>query len=715
MSLETAALAIGVLSGTPWDANLGSLLYDHLTEKAIPLFQAAQKERAKVQSPEQWRKRRRWIVETFKRCIGPFPERTPLNARMTGRLQRDGYVVEKVIFESRPSYYVTANLYIPTNRAFPLPGVLVPCGHSDNGKAMDTYQSVCQGLVKKGYVVLIYDPCGQGERKQYWDPEKGASRIGGPTSEHAMVGYQCYLAGINLANLMIWDSIRAIDYLCSRLEVDPGRIGCTGCSGGGTNTSWVTPLDERIKAASTVCFITTLEQRTLSTIIADPEQNPLPAIKLGLDHHDISAAVAPHALQICAAVGDFFPIEGTREAAAEARRIYEMLGIGERFNLFEAPGEHGYQQPHREATYAWMNKWLDNEDEDSQEPELHIEMDEDLWCTETGQVATSLGGETPFTVVRRYAETILPPPPILESRGQAEDYCVKIRDRSRQLIGFAHTPASVQVQVVDKQVDDGLQAERLFFESEPGMPVPCIALRPEAAGRLPAVLYLDERGKAADIEILQTLARAGFVVLAADVRGVGETASREGRSYDQPESWAQLLLGAEANCACNAFLIGTTILGLRTFDVARCVDYLVSRDDVDPSRISVIGVGDMGLVALHAGALDSRIAVTVSDGALATYRSIVFSEIYRHPPASFVPGVLAEYDLPDVAATIAPRRLAVVNPTDAMRIPLDAAEAHDAYATAVECYRLLECQDRITVQLVPEDQRAASYLQTLQR
>ena len=712
-STETAAVALAVLSGTPWGENLESLVYDHLTEKAMPLFRAAQARRAQVRTPEQWQERRRWIVETFKSCLGPFPEPTPLNPRVTGRLERDGYRVEKVIFESRPEYYVTANLYLPTGRGFPVPGVLVPCGHSDNGKAIDTYQSVCQGLVKKGYVVLIYDPPGQGERKQYWDAEKGASRIGGPTSEHSLVGYQCYLAGINLSNLMVWDSMRAIDYLCSRPEADRDRIGCTGCSGGGTNTSWVTPLDERIKVAATVCFITTLQQRTLSTLIADPEQNPLPAFKLGLDHHDMSAAVAPRALQISAALDDFFPIAGTREAAGEARRIYEMLGVGERFSLFETPGGHGYRQPHREATYAWMNKWFDKEEEGAAEPELQIEQEEDLWCTETGQVATSLGGETPFTLVREYVEGILPAKPTLDMQQQAEAYRAKIGPRVQELIGFEHQPASVEAQIVDVESLEGLRVEKLFFESEPGMPIPCLAVRPEADGPLPALIYLDERGKSADMQTVTALARGGLLVLAVDVRGVGETASRGGRGDEDPESWPRLLLGAEANCACNAFLMGTTMLGLRTFDAARCVDYLLTRDDVDPARIAVLGVGNMGLVALHAGALDARIATTITDGALATYRSIAFSEVYRHPPESFVPGVLSEYDLPNVAAIVAPRRLLMVNPSDPMRAPLELADARQAYATAFETYRLLGREDCFAVRRAPDGERAAVYLEAL--
>ncbi|PYV38650.1 MAG: hypothetical protein DMG06_25190 [Acidobacteria bacterium] len=177
----------------------------------------------------------------FLELIGDLPaERTALNPRTVGGFVRDGYLVNKVIFESLPSFYVTANLYVPTTGKPPYPAVLSPCGHTENGKAFDEYQRLYIGLVKRGYVVLSYDPLGQAERYQYWDLVTNRRRF--EFNEHGMAGIQQYLLGQNLARNRIWDGLRALDYLTSLPEVDGLRIACTGNSGGGTLTTYISML-----------------------------------------------------------------------------------------------------------------------------------------------------------------------------------------------------------------------------------------------------------------------------------------------------------------------------------------------------------------------------------------------------------------------------------------------------------------------------------------
>jgi dienelactone hydrolase len=199
---------------------------------------------------------RRRIRESF----GPEPERTPLNPRVTGTVEHDAYTIEKVIFESRPGMLVTANLYIPKGRPFPLPGVVGTCGHSDNGKAEAAYQSFSQGLARQGYVVLIYDPIGQGERLQYVN-EKLGSRIGVGVYEHLYAGNQQMLVGEFFGSWRAWDGIRALDYLLTRKEVDPKHVGVTGNSGGGTMTTWLCGVEQRWTMAAPSCFVTTFRRK----------------------------------------------------------------------------------------------------------------------------------------------------------------------------------------------------------------------------------------------------------------------------------------------------------------------------------------------------------------------------------------------------------------------------------------------------------------------
>src|SRR4030095_13965846 len=261
----------------------------------------------------------RRIRESF----GPEPERTPLNARITGIVERDAYKIEKVIFESRPEFLVTANLYVPKGRKFPLPGVVGTCGHSANGKAIEAYQSFAQGLARQGYVVLIFDPLGQGERLQYVDdnlqPKQG---IG--VSEHLLAGNQQFLVGEFLGAWRAWDGIRALDYLLTREEVDPKHIGVTGNSGGGTMTTWLCGLERRWTMAAPSCFVTTFRRNLENELPADTEQCPLRALSLGLDHSDFLAAMAPRPVILMGKEQDYFDVRGTTEAYERLRRLYRL-------------------------------------------------------------------------------------------------------------------------------------------------------------------------------------------------------------------------------------------------------------------------------------------------------------------------------------------------------------------------------------------------------
>ena len=329
------------------------------------------------------------VRERIKLSFGKLPKRTPLKPRITGVLKRDGYNVEKLIFESRPGFLVTANLYVPTRRAGSVsarsPAVVGTCGHSSNGKAAGAYQSFSQGLAKQGYVVLIYDPIGQGERSQYVDDHlKDEIRVG--TRQHLHAGNQQFLVGEFLGTWRAWDGIRALDYLRTRKEVDPKRIGVTGNSGGGTMTTWLCGVEQRWSMAAPSCFVTTFRRNMENELPADTEQCPPRALALGLDHDDFIAAMAPKPVILLAKEKDFFDVRGSEEAYARLKRLYKLLGHEENIALFTGPTAHGYSQENREAMYRWFNK-ATGVSKAKKEPALKLEKDEDLWCTPKGQVA----------------------------------------------------------------------------------------------------------------------------------------------------------------------------------------------------------------------------------------------------------------------------------------------------------------------------------------
>ncbi len=247
----------------------------------------------------------------FLQSLGDLPVRTPLNTHVVGTLRRDGYHVEKVIFESRPGHHVTANFYVPHGKP-PYPGVLLPCGHSDNGKAYEQYQRVAILLAKSGMAVLCYDPIGQGERYQRLD-DQGKPVVRG-TTEHTMAGIGALLVGRQEASYRIWDGLRALDYLAGRPEVDPRRLGCTGNSGGGTLTAYLMALDDRIAVAAPSCYITSLERLFATIGPQDAEQNITGQVAAGMEH------------------ADYLTLRGA-EADADDRRHPRLL---------RHPGELGY-------------------------------------------------------------------------------------------------------------------------------------------------------------------------------------------------------------------------------------------------------------------------------------------------------------------------------------------------------------------------------------
>ena len=325
------------------------------------------------------------VRQKILQSLGPFPERTPLNARITGVLQRDKYRIEKVIFESRPNFPVTANLYLPNvSDGMQVAGVVGTCGHSTNGKAAEAYQSFAQGLARLGYACLIFDPIGQGERLQYPD-ENHNSKIGVGVREHIQCGNQQLLVGEYLSMWRAWDGIRALDYLMSRPEVDLNYFGVTGNSGGGTMTTWLCGVEQRWTMAAPACFVTTFLHNAENELPADTEQCPPRVLSLGLEHEDFLAAFAPKPIVILAKERDFFDVRGSQEAYDRLKHLYTLLGKPENIHVHIGPSDHGYSIENREAMYGWFHQATRSEREQS-EPQIVLESDADLWCTKTGQV-----------------------------------------------------------------------------------------------------------------------------------------------------------------------------------------------------------------------------------------------------------------------------------------------------------------------------------------
>jgi dienelactone hydrolase len=588
------------------------------------------------------------VREQILKNIGGLPAKTPLNARTVGVLDRGKYRIEKVIFESQPRFYVTANLYIPNGGTGPYPAILFPLGHEAGAKAHEAWQYVLGSFATKGFVALAWDPLGQGERSQFFDADTRASRLVASTREHSMLGVQAFLSGDNVARYFIHDGIRALDYLASRKEVDANRIGVTGNSGGGTMTTYLAALDDRLKVAAPSCYITSWKSLITQLGPQDAEQNLPPWLSTGFDFPDLIYAFQLKPYLVLSAIRDFFPIGGARATYATAKSVYERAGAGDRIAMVEADDGHGYTKPRRLAAYAWMSRWLANREDDGVEPDIQLATEQELQCTTTGQVATSLGGESVFTLNQARAK-----------QGRSGSLsAAQVIARARELSGFSAATAPPAVNRYGTLNRAGYRIEKLTYESEPGIVIPAVLAIPERAAGGEAVLVADCAGKSASASLIDRLAREGKVVLAADIRACGELSERGPRGVDP---W----YGDYRNITA-ALHLGRTMAGVRARDITAGVDLLLARRDLGVRQVTAHGVGHASLPALLATAFDTRIAAAELDGLLQSYQAVAGTRLHRRAYEQVLPGALRHFDIEDLVRAVAPRRVTVHRYVDAM-------------------------------------------------
>ena len=685
------------LSGAPGVELLppGTALPDYSRDLVSYLVREAHEARERrqqiiraVTTRDQAVERQKTVVKELWTMLGGPLERTPLNPRVTGIVERSGYRIEKVAFESRPRLYVTANLYLP-DRPGRRPAILGPLGHSLPGKAWPTYQKVFSNLARKGYVVLAYDPFGQGERIEYPGAAPGQTTLGGGgTVEHEHAGRRLILIGANFGLFRAWDGIRALDYLLTRPEVDPDRVGCCGQSGGGTLTQFLAALDDRIKAA----VVSEGNTQNLANDDVEPpgaaddaEQNVVPGLARGIDRADLLYAFAPKPLLMTVTLHDaghtYSPeyVSSGVDLLNEYRHVYGLFGAADRVSLQASAQQHGYVYEMRRATYAWFNRWLDVTDADDGESSQAVERDRDLYVTPTGFVTTSFGGETALSLTRQLAASVATPAAL-----GADD----VRARIRRVLGIDESPASApSSRVLARIAKPGYRAEYFELASDREIRIPGWLLTPDnATASTPTVLYLGEGtawGSVAEDAFAERLCAAGRCRVAViDVRGRGDLATaypERGRAY------YSYRVTNEAYITWFTLWLGKPLVGGQVFDVLRTLDYLRSRDDVPADTISLMGDGPHGVVALFAGALDARVRGVALRQSITDYRSLATADRYTQPFGIYAYGLLKELDLPQVAGALAPRPVMLVNPVGPSGEPA-AREATDLYRGAANVH-----------------------------
>jgi cephalosporin-C deacetylase-like acetyl esterase len=641
------------------------------------------------------------------KLIGGQFEKTPLKPKIVGTIDRSDYRIEKVIFESLPEVFVTANFYVPKTHKPPYPGIIVPLGHSNNGKSFYYYQYVCQSLARKGYAVLPFDPFGQGERLQFLDPRTGKG-LYGPTGEHDHAGRPMLLFGSQFEQYRTWDGIRAVDYLLSRPEVDPERIGCTGQSGGGTMTMWLAALDTRIKVAAAgdgmnenVAGPNYLPPGAVD----DSEQNIVGSLPEGIDRGDLFLACAPRPMLIMHSLTDagltYSPtyIEGTREIYDEALAGYKLMGATDKVKLFGSPLPHAFDFFNRRETYAWFNRWLGSQEWGTADAPYDESPPGTLHCTTTGQVLTSLGGRSVIDLNTERMRQVAPTnAPVL----------AQAQKTLRELLGLPATRTPLNPRIISSnQWMDDVTVDEFEFYSEPQVRVTGWFLKPGEGGpSFPTVVFVSEGGKnhiLYETSEISRLVRKGVAVCAIDLRGLGVSTPHEPPAG--PLFYGDDDEPLHERYAWTCFCLGKPLLGQRVWDFLRCIDYLRSRRDVDAGRIAGLGEGGAALAVLLSAVLDARLHSMLLDHPVATYASIVESKAYSLDLTWFLFDVLNHFDLPDLTALVAPRPCWILNATNAQGEALAESEVQHLYRNAAGQFKNLGAGEQIRFVVRPEHEK----------
>ena len=667
------------------------------------------------------RSRIKKIRATVWELIGGQFEKTPLKPKIVGTIDRGAYRIKKVIFESRPEVFVTANLYIPSRHHSPYPGIILPLGHAiEEGKSHRSYQYVAQTLARIGYVVLAFDPFGQGERLQYLDPRTGKQlRVMG--GEHSEAGRPMLLFGSQFEQYRSWDCIRAVDYLLSRPEVDPERIGCTGQSGGGTMTMWMTALEPRIKVA----VVSDGNSENLAGPsyvppggVADAEQDIVGSLPEGIDRGDLLLAFAPKPLLILYSRVDsgftYSPtyVKGTKEVYREAQAAYKLMGATDKVRLFGSPLPHDYDFFNRQQAYGWFNRWLGREDWGTTEAEFDESPPGALNCTSTGQVLTSLGGRSVVELNSDRLRTVTPadqpvhtPDEVKAARGRAQKTL-------KQLLALPAERTPLDARVLSSNTRKDVVIEEFVLRSEPLIRVGGWFLRPaKGDGPFPTILVSSEVGArrfAYETSEVGDLARKGFAVCAVDLRGLGDS-----RPHYPTTGPAFYHGGFREGYPWACFTLGKPVLGQRVWDFLRCLDYLQSRSDVDKDRIHGLGERAAALAVLLSGVLDDRLHSVLLDHPIATYRSIVESKAYSLELSWFLFDVLKHFDLPDLTALLAPRPCWILNAANSQGETLAESEVSALYKQALEAFKQLSAPEQIRFVVRPEQERTEVFQEWL--
>ncbi len=622
-------------------------------KKAEQLFECSE-EKSPYSDEQQIKRIGEFSREFFLQAIGQIPaDNSELDAKIVGTVEYEHYRIDKVVYQSLENFYVTSNLYVPKNLDSCAPAILLCAGHAKDGKAYDNYRSAGDLFAKNGFIVLAFDPPGQGERLNLIDRKTGVQRVRWGTREHSWLGLICSLYGTSIARYFIRDAQRGIDFLTSLPEVDPSKIGVTGISGGGTQSSYLALVEDRIAAAAPGCYVTERLEYLKKFHAHDAEQNIFGHIPAGFNYCNYFIGFAPKPLLLQGVAYDFFPIEGLLKTYEAVQSVYKTLGYEKNCRIFIDDTIHGFSPVLRRETLKFFAEvFMDKKETELYFDESPAEID-DLVCTKSGQVLVD------YPQAEDLGKKILDEMP-KTSRLSGEE----LRKHIRNLICNGRDVETVYPRIISEETtSQDYQIEKMFFYSEQDIAITAelIKLKRHDVKR-GIVIALPEDGTNAlgypdKISELFGYVGSDKNILILDVRGIGGT--RISDSWTDEAAYRNMY-GTLFKVAYNYWMLGDNFVACRAFDVLCALKYLRSIKDVDINNIEIYAEEDLAIVGLLAAVADGDITKLTLKGLPSSYRKEA-SKIYFNRKIlnewTVIHGMLRDFDIPELCKLVSECKL----------------------------------------------------------
>jgi len=608
-------------------------------------------------TPEALETHNKEVRRKFLEGLGSIPESDcPLDAKITKTDDMGDYTMEQVVFCVRPGIYATATMYIPKGLTEPSPAILFVCGHSPAGRMRDIYQIASRTLVQAGLIVFELDPMGQGERSNYYDAETDSYLIDRAVPDHDAIGVPAFATGRSLECYFLSDQKRALDYMCTRPEIDPKRLGMTGISGGGTQTSAMILFDDRLAAASPGTFLTTRREIMYTGMAQDSEQIWPGISRHGIDHADVLLQMAPRPINLLAAQYDYFPIEGTREIVDEAKRFYEMYDKGDSIHLFEDRSIHTYSRNMAVSAAAFFTEVFYGEKRTVDNSALEAFPEEFMYATKTGEVLTGVeDAKSVMDEVREYAAELREKRMALPEEKRRELAKQWLQEKVMQYrlpVAFNprfHNPGNSNVWLQS----DGYCAMGISWWSQRRLFSYGTLIRAasnEKNDQLPTVIAIwrDGTRKTAEHEKwIRSKCDEGKQVLVLDASGVG---SNEQHLYLPTRSYKEAY-GTLYRICCDLIYCDDSLAAMRIYDVLRCIEMLGAYFGIDEENITLYCDDPEGVYGVAAGFLNEKVAMEYGGALLTNFEKEIIGQRalrYDDTLSIVLPGMLEYFDFDEL-------------------------------------------------------------------